>query len=100
MRRYPTAKAVRDRSELPGRLRELVVLATSMPLNARVEYEFHPPFARNEGLSDAVITAIGERKEPSFPGRMNACEFSFKVTKSAHALRSCIHLPRSFLSTK
>ncbi|MGB8365804.1 MAG: carboxymuconolactone decarboxylase family protein [Rhizomicrobium sp.] len=57
---------IRAHSELPGKLRELVVLTTSSLLNARVEYEFHIPFARNEGLSDAVIAAIGEGAAPQF----------------------------------
>jgi 4-carboxymuconolactone decarboxylase len=60
------ADELRKRSELPGKLRELVVLTTSAILGARVEYEFHIPFARNEGLSEAVILAIGEGREPSF----------------------------------
>jgi 4-carboxymuconolactone decarboxylase len=60
------ADEVRARSELPGRLRELVVMTTSMFLGARVEYEFHIPFARNEGLSDAVIVSIGEGTTPLF----------------------------------
>jgi 4-carboxymuconolactone decarboxylase len=54
-------------SELPGKLRELVVLTTSALLGARVEYEFHIPFARNEGLTDAVIAAIGDGAVPQFP---------------------------------
>lgn len=58
--------AIRGHSELPGKLRELVVLTTSARLNARVEYEFHIPFAQNEGLSDAVITAIGAGAAPPF----------------------------------
>lgn len=58
--------AVRAQSALTGKLRELVVLTTSARLGARVEYEFHVPFARNEGLSDAVIAAIGEGAEPAF----------------------------------
>lgn len=58
--------AVRARSELPGRLRELVVLTSSAMLGARVEFDFHIPFARNEGLSDALIDAIGDGREPPF----------------------------------
>lgn len=53
-------------TDLPGKLREVVVLTTSAELGARVEYEFHVPFAQNEGLADAVIAAIGERREPVF----------------------------------
>ena len=57
---------IRRHGELPGRLRELVVLTTSIHLGARVEYEFHIPFARNEGLTDAVIEAIGVGATPTF----------------------------------
>jgi alkylhydroperoxidase family enzyme len=39
---------LRTRMRLPGRLRELVVLTTSAMLGARVEFDFHVPFARNE----------------------------------------------------
>jgi 4-carboxymuconolactone decarboxylase len=58
--------ALRARTELPGKLRELVVLTTSARLGARVEYEFHVPFARSEGLSEAVIAAIGADAVPQF----------------------------------
>jgi 4-carboxymuconolactone decarboxylase len=58
---------LRAHSELPGKLRELVVLTTSAQLGARVEYEFHIPFALNEGLSEAVVAAIGDGLEPTFP---------------------------------
>jgi 4-carboxymuconolactone decarboxylase len=57
---------IRACSDLPGKLRELVVLTTSALLGARVEYEFHIPFARNEGLSDALIEAIGAGETPPF----------------------------------
>jgi 4-carboxymuconolactone decarboxylase len=60
------ADELRRRSELSGKLRELVVLTASALLGARVEYEFHVPFARNEGLSEALILAIGEGREPPF----------------------------------
>lgn len=57
---------LRTKTELPGKLRELVVLTTSARLGARVEYEFHLPFARNEGLPEAVIAAIGAGATPVF----------------------------------
>jgi 4-carboxymuconolactone decarboxylase len=57
---------IRQVSELPGKLRELVVLTTSALLGARVEYEFHIPFARDQGLSDALIAAIGAGETPTF----------------------------------
>lgn len=58
--------AIRAKTELPGKLRELVVLTTSTMLGARVEYEFHVPFAQSEGLSDALIAAIGAGGTPPF----------------------------------
>lgn len=58
--------AIRAKTELPGKLRELIVLTTSAMLGARVEYEFHIPFAQNEGLSDALIAAIGKGETPPF----------------------------------
>lgn len=58
--------ALRARGELSGRLREIVVLTTSALLGAQVEFDFHIPFARNEGLSDAVIDAINRHEPPPF----------------------------------
>lgn len=58
--------ALRACGELSGRWRELVVLTTSARLGARVEFDFHAPFARSEGLSDAVIAAIGAGDAPPF----------------------------------
>jgi 4-carboxymuconolactone decarboxylase len=57
---------IRSHTELSGRYRELVVLTTSAMLGARVEYEFHVPFAQNEGLPEPVIAAIGEGVVPPF----------------------------------
>lgn len=57
---------IRTRSELPGKLRELIVLTTSAHFGARVEYDFHVPFARDQGLSDALIEAIGKKEVPVF----------------------------------
>ncbi len=58
--------AVRTRAQLSGKLRELIVLTTSAMLGARVEFDFHIPFAQNEGLSDAVIAALGKGETPPF----------------------------------
>lgn len=60
------AEQLRNQTELSGKYRELIVLTTSSLLEARVEYEFHIPFARNEGLIDEVIEAIGAGSEPPF----------------------------------
>jgi 4-carboxymuconolactone decarboxylase len=57
---------IRKSSGLAGNLRELLILTASALLGARVEYEFHIPFALNEGLADEVIIAIGEGSTPRF----------------------------------
>lgn len=59
-------EVLRTKTQLSGRLRELIVLTTSAMLGARVEFDFHVPFARNEGLSEALIEAIGRGEEPPF----------------------------------
>jgi 4-carboxymuconolactone decarboxylase len=58
--------AVRARKDLPGRLREIIVLVTSARLGAIVEFDFHVPFALNEGLSQELVDAIRAGREPPF----------------------------------
>lgn len=58
--------AIRARQDLPGRLRELIVLVTSARLGAMVEFDFHVPFALNEGLSQQLIDALREGGKPPF----------------------------------
>lgn len=58
--------AIRGRPELCGKLREMVIINTSAMQDNRVEYEFHSPVARAEGLSDEVIAAIGAGTPPPF----------------------------------
>lgn len=55
---------VRAASNFPGNLRELIVLTTSAQLGARVEFDFHVPFALNEGLKQEQIDAIAQGREP------------------------------------
>jgi 4-carboxymuconolactone decarboxylase len=77
--------ALRAKTELPGKLRELVVLTTSAILGARVEFDFHVPFARNEGLSDTVIEALGKGEVPSFSddGERAVYEANVQLLRSA-----------------
>ena len=60
------ADAIRANEALTHKLRELVVLTTSMLLNTRVEYDFHVPLARKNGLPEPVIAAIGRGEKPEF----------------------------------
>ncbi|MBU6267307.1 MAG: hypothetical protein KGN34_07190 [Sphingomonadales bacterium] len=58
--------AIRHASHLPGWARELVVLVTSAWGQAWVEFDFHVPFARNEGLDEALIAALRAGEVPVF----------------------------------
>ncbi len=60
--------AIRANTALPGKLRELIVLTTSAKLGALVEFDFHVPFAENEGLSGALIAALRAGSDPVFAG--------------------------------
>jgi 4-carboxymuconolactone decarboxylase len=77
--------AIRTTTELNGKLRELVVLTTSATLGAQVEYEFHIPFARNEGLSEALIEAIGRNEVPPFaePAERMVYEANMQLLRTA-----------------
>jgi len=58
--------AIRARKDLPGNLREIIVLTTSARLGAMVEFDFHVPFAQNEGLSQDLIDALRDGRAPDF----------------------------------
>ena len=70
---------LRTKTQLPGRFRELIVLTTSAMLGARVEFDFHVPFARNEGLSEALIEAIGAGDIPPFADDLERVVFEANV---------------------
>ena len=71
--------ALRAGSELSGRLRELVVLTTSAMYGAQVEFDFHIPFARGEGLSDELIEAINRGDVPPFADDTERAVFEANV---------------------
>lgn len=71
--------AIRGCEELPGKMRELIVLTTSAMLGARVEFDFHIPFALNEGLSQELIDAISEGREPPFADEAERAAYEANV---------------------
>jgi len=71
--------ALRAQGELSGRLRELVVLTTSAMYGAQVEFDFHIPFARGEGLSDELIEAINRGDVPPFADDTERAVFEANV---------------------
>jgi len=73
------ADEIRARSELTGKFRELIVLTTSSLLGARVEYDFHIPFAENEGLPKSVIKAIGDGSVPEFSDKAEQIVYEANV---------------------
>ncbi|MDB5811569.1 MAG: hypothetical protein JWN94_3691 [Betaproteobacteria bacterium] len=51
--------AVRHKSTLPGRYRELVIIRIAVINGADYERDIHVPIARKEGMTEAQIAAIG-----------------------------------------
>lgn len=77
--------AIRAQTELSGRLRELVVLTTASLLGARVEFDFHVPFARRHGIAEEVIAALGRNERPDFdePLERTIYEAAMQLTRMA-----------------
>jgi 4-carboxymuconolactone decarboxylase len=69
----------RKLGDLSGKLREMVVITTSVLLNSRLEYDVHSMFARTEGLSDSVIKAIGEGMPPPFADEVERIVYEANV---------------------
>jgi 4-carboxymuconolactone decarboxylase len=55
---------VRFQTQLPNRLRELLILATASQNCCQYEWTQHVPLARRAGVSDAEIEALGDRRVP------------------------------------
>lgn len=55
--------AVRQRSSLPGALRELVIMRVALINRAPYEAEQHAPIARREGLSEPQLADLGRWRE-------------------------------------
>lgn len=50
--------AVRNQTQLPGALRELMILRVAVLNRAAFEFDAHAPIALREGLSDAQVQAL------------------------------------------
>lgn len=55
---------IRTADALDGKLRELIVLTTSARLGAFVEFDFHIPFALDQGLDREVVDCLRENRTP------------------------------------
>ncbi|MEQ6918420.1 carboxymuconolactone decarboxylase family protein [Halomonas aquatica] len=53
-------------TRLETRLTELAILFTAAWWQSQAEWQIHEPIAREAGVSEAVIEALRERREPAF----------------------------------
>lgn len=59
-----TGEYIRWHSHVPERLREMVILMVARRWDQGFEWAYHQPIAESCGLSEAVIDAIAEEREP------------------------------------
>ena len=63
--------------KIDGRLRELAILVTARAWTAQYEWYAHAPIAQKEGLDDAVIDAIAQKKRPRFKNADERIVYNF-----------------------
>ncbi len=57
--------ALRQQTDIPGRLRELVILRIAAINQAEYEFEAHVPFARKEGICEDTIESLHRGEVPA-----------------------------------
>ncbi len=68
---------IRYESALPGNLRELAILITARFWRAQYEWYAHKPLALKEGLDEAVVEALRQRRRPEFGDDAEAAVHDF-----------------------
>ena len=77
---------IRYDSALPGNLRELAILIVARFWRAQYEWFAHKPLALKEGVDEAVVDAIAERRRPEFSDGAEEAVFDFCTsTLQSHA---------------
>ncbi len=78
--------AVRQRTTLPGRYRELVILRVAVLNGAPYEFEAHAPFALREGIGRAAIDALqaGRVPEELEAGDRAVLAYTDSMTRDIH----------------
>lgn len=66
-------------TSLPPRLSELAILVTAVAWRAGYEWSVHAPIALRAGLSQDVVEAIREGREPGFPMEDEAVVYAFST---------------------
>lgn len=67
-------------SSLPGRLSELAILTTARFWSSEFEWAAHKPIALDAGLSENIIEAIRQQKEPEFEHEDESVVYLFSKT--------------------
>ena len=80
--------AIRHKTELPARYRELAILRVAVLNGAEYEFEAHVPFALQEGVSRAAIEAVRANRATS-----DLDEDDRAVVAYADAMTREIHVP-------
>lgn len=75
--------AVRNQTSIPGDLRELIILRIAILNDAPFEFDAHAPIARREGVSEAKVEAVRQRKLADVfePGEALVLELTDAMTK-------------------
>lgn len=75
--------ALRQQTELPGRLREIVILRIAALNGAEYEFEAHVPFAQREGLSEEAIEMLhrGEVPRDLSEAEQDAVRYTDRMTR-------------------
>ena len=68
---------IRYESALPGNLRELAILITARFWRAQYEWYAHKPLALKEGVDEAVVDTLEQRRRPQFADDAEAAVFDF-----------------------
>ena len=68
---------IRYESALPGNLRELAILVTARFWRAQYEWYAHKPIALKEGVDEAVVDTLEQRRRPQFTDDAEAAVFDF-----------------------
>ena len=61
-RAIPLFNTVRNESTVPAKARELAMLTTARAMDCQYVWNAHAPAARREGVSDALVDALRDKK--------------------------------------
>jgi 4-carboxymuconolactone decarboxylase len=71
---------LRYSGQLPGNLRELAILITSVHWDASFEWDHHRPIAEREGLDPVLLDILKSGEAPAFPKADEQLVYTFSTT--------------------